>query len=328
MDFTVDRVRADNFDWSAESGPGADVRRVTEAATTADGRSPLNEAALLALRHHGLAEAALYVARDDAGTAAGFALVRTDAAASREVDLVVAPGSRGTGVGTRLADAVLVEAAGPGLTISAWSHGNHPAAAALAASHGFHRVRDLWVMRRSLHEPLPAVKPLDGVDVRPFRTDDADAFLAVNAAAFAHHPEQGGMTRADLDERMAEPWFDAGGFFLAYSSSGSSGPGDASGTVRPAAGTLLGFHWTKVHDDRVGEVYVVGVGPDAQGLGLGSLLTLTGLHHLQARGLDEVMLYVECDNAPAVKVYQRLGFTHADADTDVMYALIPTPPSA
>ena len=69
-----------------------------------------------------------------------------------------------------------------------------------------------------------------------------------------------------------------------------------------------------------GEVYVVGIAPDAQGGGLGRLLTLTGLHHLAGRGLGEVILYVEADNAPAVAVYERLGFTHAGADTHVMYA--------
>ena len=46
-----------------------------------------------------------------------------------------------------------------------------------------------------------------------------------------------------------------------------------------------------------GEVYVVGIAPDAQGGGLGRHLTLTGLHHLAERGLGEVILYVEADNA-------------------------------
>ena len=191
---------------------------------------------------------------------------------------------------------------------TAWSHGNHPAAAVLARRHGFDRVRDLWVMRRplaSLPAPGPAA-PADGVVVRTFEVGvDEAAFLALNAAAFAHHPEQGGMTVEDLDERMAEPWFDPAGFFLAT-----------------RGGELVGFHWTKVHDGSppYGEVYVVGVSPSAQGGGLGRRLTLAGLRHLASLGLAEVILYVEADNAPAVAVYERLGFTHAPEDTHVQYA--------
>jgi mycothiol synthase len=66
-------------------------------------------------------------------------------------------------------------------------------------------------------------------------------------------------------------------------------------------------------------VYVVGIDPGAQGRGLGRLLTLAGLHHLRERGVAEVLLYVESDNAPAVAVYSGLGFRHDAADTHVMY---------
>ncbi|MFC6345157.1 GNAT family N-acetyltransferase, partial [Nocardioides hankookensis] len=107
---------------------------------------------------------------------------------------------------------------------------------------------------------------------------------------------------AELAERMAEPWFDPAGLLLAVE-------GDR----------LLGFHWTKQHSPDLGEVYVVGIDPTAQGRGLGKLLTLAGLHHLAGLGVAEVLLYVESDNAPAIAVYSGLGFTHADADTHVMY---------
>jgi mycothiol synthase len=76
---------------------------------------------------------------------------------------------------------------------------------------------------------------------------------------------------------------------------------------------LLGFHWTKVHSQDLGEVYVVGVDPAAQGRSLGATLTLVGLHHLAERlsnsAQPTVMLYVEADNSAAVKTYERLGFT-------------------
>ena len=59
---------------------------------------------------------------------------------------------------------------------------------------------------------------------------------------------------------------------------------------------LLGFHWTKRHSATLGEVYVVGIDPDAQGRGLGQTLVDRGLRHLARRGLDDVLLYVEADN--------------------------------
>ncbi|MGH3510543.1 MAG: mycothiol synthase, partial [Nocardioidaceae bacterium] len=178
----------------------------------------------------------------------------------------------------------------------------------LAAEYGWERVRDLWLMRRSLRVELPDVSVPEGPGdtvIRTWRPGDEDQLLAVNASAFAHHPEQGALTRAGLDERLGSPWFDPAGLFLA---------------VAPDGG-LLGFHWTKVHDDdpSYGEVYVVGVSPDAQGGGLGAALTARGLRYLHDRGLGEVVLYVEADNRPALRTYERLGFTHADADTDVMY---------
>jgi mycothiol synthase len=170
--------------------------------------------------------------------------------------------------------------------------------------------RELWIMARPLSGPdaaLPAVEPPPDLAIRAFRpgTDD-EAWVALNAKAFAHHPEQGSMTVADLRERQAEPWFDAAGFFLAWR-------GDR----------LAGFHWTKVHPARhghpepVGEVYVLGVDPAEQGDGLGKTLTLVGLSHLRDLGLSEVILYVDADNTPAVKVYAKLGFVKRSAD--VMY---------
>lgn len=272
------------------TGPAAlaAIEAVCSASAAHDGTAPLDEAALLRLRHHGLDGTEAWVRPD------GFALRR-----GGELDLVVAPAARGAGLGGALAARAVAEPGG----LTAWSHGDAPAARALGERLGFGRDRELWVMRRPSAVPLPGVEVPDGVTIRDYGAGDAASLLAVNAAAFAAHPEQGALDRAGLDERMAEPWFDPAGLLLAVD----------------ADGTLLGFHWTKQHDAATGEVYVVGIAPEAQGRGLGRVLTLAGLHHLAARGVAEVILYVESDNAPARRLYEGLGFTHAPADTHVQY---------
>jgi mycothiol synthase len=259
------------------------IARVAAAAEAADGAAPLDEATWLALRHR--PETVRSWVRDD-----GFALL-----IGEDLSVVVEPDGRGRGTGR----ALLEEALPASGLVRAWSHGDHPAAAALARSHGFERFRELWVMRRDMSASLP---PYDASRVRSYRPEDADEVVRVNAAAFAHHPEQGSMDAANLAERMAEPWFDPAGLLVA-----------------PDGDRLLGFHWTKQHSPELGEVYVVGIDPGAQGQGLGKLLTLAGLHHLAGLGVAEVLLYVESDNAPAIAVYSGLGFGHDAADTHVMY---------
>ncbi|MEH1027827.1 mycothiol synthase [Micromonospora profundi] len=279
----------------------ADVLALAGAAGDTDGADPLDEHVLLRLRDPE-ASAVHLLARADDGTLTGYAhLDTTDPVGGIGVELVVHPGYRRRGTGRALARGVLASATGP---LRAWAHGDHPSAAALGVDLGFTRARVLLQLRRPLTTPQGEPRLPDGVALRAFRpgADDA-AWLALNARAFAEHPEQGRWTSEDLRVRLAEPWFDPAGFLLAEET---------------ATGRLLGFHWTKVHERpgsaRVGEVYVLGVEPTAHGGGLGRALTTAGLAYLRdKRGLDRVMLYVDESNSAAVALYERTGFARWSA---------------
>ena len=286
------------------------VRDLIAAAEAADGVAPVGDQVLRELAHDRTRH---LLATDGDGSDGVVAYLNLAPAADDTpamAELVVHPEARRRGIGTAMLRTAL-PAGGSGTRV--WAHGNLEPARATAAALGLEVARELLQMRRPLND-LPAVPAVPGVRVSTYSGPDDDAgLLRVNNAAFAWHPEQGGWSEDDLAERRGEAWFDPAGLFLAYD--------DAGG------GALLGFHWTKVHSESLGEVYVVGVDPAAQGRGLGNLLTLTGLHHLADRlagGRQDasVMLYVEADNTAAVKTYRRLGFEVSN--TDAAYAAGPT----
>lgn len=261
-------------------------------AAAADGRQAVSEQGRLALRS-GRADVNHLTSRDEHGELLGYAQID----AEWNAELVVDPARRRQGHGRALLRRTISSGAR-----RLWAHGGHPGAVRLADEFGLELVRELRQLRRT--GPAPAVPPLpEGVTVRTFRPgQDEEAWLKVNAAAFAHHPEQGSWTRRDIEEREAESWFDPNGFFLAE-----------------REGELVGFHWTKV-ENGLGEVYVVGVSPTEQGSGLGKALTAIGLRHLgEDRGLSTVMLYVDADNPAALRVYEKAGFgVH---EVDLMFAV-------
>lgn len=291
---SVARIDPQDFDSESGTGPAAEVRRIAEACDTADGVITLNEQACLQLKYRGLRDASLWLGDG------GFALLHGEI-----LDLAVHPESRNRGTGTALAKAALATTG----KVEAWSHGDHPSAGRIAARLGIPKERELRIMSRPTATPLPPVVVPAGVRIRTFTPADEAALLEVNAHAFAHHPEQGHMTHEDFVERTREAWFDPEGLFLAV-------PEDAG----PTDPEVLGFHWTKVHRDEeppYGEVYVVATNPKAAGRGLGSVLTNVGLAHLATQGVDDVILYVDGDNDPAIGLYERQGFT--TVRTEVQY---------
>ncbi|MBJ7368214.1 MAG: mycothiol synthase [Ilumatobacteraceae bacterium] len=165
----------------------------------------------------------------------------------------------------------------------------------LAHEFDLQQSRELLQLRVALPlAPSVAVRA-DSLITRSFDfSRDAQNWLDTNNAAFAQHPEQGAWEIDVLRSRIAEPWFDAKGFF-----------------IHDINSELAAFCWTKLQTDTtplLGEIYVIAVHPSFTGRGLGSAITVAGLNYLSKSGAEVGMLFVDSTNTAAIAMYNALGF--------------------
>jgi mycothiol synthase len=259
------------------------VVSLARRAHEADGQPPFSDQSFIDYR---LGDRELVALGEDAA-----ALVSpTDA------EFVVDPDARGRGLGTTLLETLLAS----GATLF-WAHGDAPAARALAASHRLVAIRTLLhfvgeVSTGSTRENEATQDPRVELVATFVVGEDEDEWVALNAKTFAHHPEQGSVTRADLEQLESEPWFRADTFLILRRD-----------------GRMIGYCWLKVEDNR-GEFYVVGVDPDRHGERLGSLLFDAGLARLRELGVRSAHLYVEADNVNGLRLYRSRGFVQDSID--------------
>jgi mycothiol synthase len=277
-----------------------------------DNSPPIAEHILLHLRHGG-DKSDSHLVHQEQSKVIGYAhLDQTDLVAGPSVELVVDPDHRSFGIGKQLLSKA-VEICGQNLRL--WVHGENEAAAALADSFNFEKIRAVLQMQKQLTdiEKLPEIDPK--IIIRSFLPGlDSNDWLSLNNKVFKDHPEQSDWQLSDLNHRLGEEWFDEKGFFIASLNN-----------------QMIGSTWTKIHGalthdhggshdhPAIGEIYITAVDPDYSGSGLGRALTITALNYLKYQGLTDAMLYVDFDNTRALKLYNSLGFT--ESGKDILYRL-------
>lgn len=275
-----------------------EINALLTDAWRADGARPLNDHLWLDLREGGREGFAGIIARDETHSHALAYCQVSRGNESWSLDLVIHPHHRydtheiAPGLLEAALDVVAREGGGH---VHWWVFEPNNLHRQLADSAGLTQGRRLIQLRREL--PLES-HLLD--EVKEFATEsfgtgrDEDEWLSLNNAAFRNHPEQGGWTRATIEARQREPWFDAGGF-----------------RVHRDNGEMTAFCWTKVHlesDPAMSEIYVIAVHPDRAGHGLGRKMAIAGLASMDPASTPFAMLYVDSDNAAALSLYVSLGF--------------------
>jgi len=229
---------------------------------------------------------------------------------SRRVFLwgVTHPAHRGLGIGSALlawalarADEILADQPAELLrVVEAFKEVRLAGAVALHESAGFRPARWYFDMRRDLHEPLPAMPPLDGIRLEPYLPAMAECVRLTHNEAFADHwgsepltPETWGR------EFVGDPFFRGDLSFVAF---------DGAEIAGYAVNYVVESDWeaTGVREGWVGQL---GVRRPWRRRGLATALLVRSMAAFLAADLDAATLGVDAENPTgALGVYERVGF--------------------
>lgn len=206
------------------------------------------------------------------------------------IDVGVEPGVRRRGIGTALLrEAEAAATAEPTLLMALKSD---PPGAAFARANGYHKAWDVWLMGIDLPEEIPEPKWPEGVSVRTYGGEEAEAreikdlLDLAYAEEFHHQPA----TFEHWSRFMFEdPMFDPKVWFLAV----------ADGKIVGAA-----LNWDE------GYIKDLVVHPDWRGRGLGKALVYETFAEFKRRGLPRVTLKTDSNNpTDAWRLYERVGMS-------------------
>lgn len=178
---------------------------------------------------------------------------------------------------------------------------------------GLHAVRYGWTMERSLNEPLPEPRQVEGVTIRTYRRpEDNAASLDAYGRSFIDHFEYHEMPAEFWNYRMDMPNSRPD---LSWVAEVDAGPGE-----------LAGFCLVDVNEGdnerrgvSEGWIALLGTVRGWRGKGLGKSLLVHGMRSLKEAGLDTVLLGVDSESLTgANRLYESVGFTVRH--TEVMYA--------
>jgi mycothiol synthase len=204
------------------------------------------------------------------------------------IGLIVDPDMRRRGVGSALLEAAEREAAThPTLLMGLQSD---PSAAPFATASGYEKAWEVWLMGIDLPDQIPDPQWPEGVSVRTYGGDEAEAreikdlLDLAYAEEFHHHPATfENWSRFMFDD----PMFDAGVWFLAV-------------TDEKIVGAAL--NWDE------GYIKDLVVHPEWRGRGLGKALVHQTFGEFKRRGVPRVTLKTDSNNpTDAWRLYERVG---------------------
>ncbi len=164
-------------------------------------------------------------------------------------------------------------------------------------SHGFEFLRRYYTMRMAITS-APSIREIDGVQIRTIditNPENIALWHRLHQDSFSQHF---GFAPRDLENWkklvVDDVFIDSDGVFVAFMNE------------KPVGFCQCTDEYA---EDSKGQISIIGVAEEYQGLGIGEALLQTGISHSYSKGYSSIELNVDTGNETgALKLYEKVGF--------------------